>query len=108
MLDVLYADEARLVLMRLQDAPDECVKPARFGDLLIVWSPRRDDADVTFADRSLANAVVVNNLVGWLERNQCLMGMRYRCDAAHTEQGDEQPLDYRRIYFKLFQSRLRL
>ena len=108
MLDVLYADEARLVLMRLQDAPDECVKPARFGDLLIVWSPRRDDADVTFADRSLANAVVVNNLVGWLEQNQCLMGMRYRCDAAHTEQGDEQPLDYRRVYFKLFQSRLRL
>jgi len=84
------------------------VKPARFGDMVIVWSPNRDGGDVSFEDRSITNAVVVNNLTGWLANHRCLSGMSYRCDAASTEQGDEEPLDYRRVYFKLFQQRLRL
>ena len=84
------------------------MKPARFGDLVIVWSPNRDAEDVSFADRSIANAVVVNNILGWLERNRCLSNITYRCDSASTEQGEEQALDYRRVYFKLFQQRLRL
>ena len=32
---------------------------AKFGDLLVVWSPKRDDQDVTLSDRTLVRMNVV-------------------------------------------------
>jgi hypothetical protein len=107
-LDVVYPENAVIVISRLQDAPDECVQPAKFGDCMIIWSPLRDTTEVSLEDRTSTNAVVVNNLLKWLEQFRCIEGRFARFDAATTDQGEGAALDYQRIYHKLFQKRLNL
>lgn len=53
--------------------------------------------------RTTTTPIVVSQLVDWLDLNRALASFRYRTDAADTEQGDGQNLDYEFVYRKLFQ-----
>lgn len=102
--------QARIIIVRLQDEPDDNFQPPRFGDLVIIWNPKRDGGDATFEERSQANPIVVTvlswchpatvtklqvgNLLNFLEQKNVLEKFNYRRDADSTEQGSGQHLDY--------------
>ena len=74
----------------------------RFGDLVIVWNPRRDGGQ-EMADRTTANAVVVAQLLRWCDRHRATAGRSFRTDAAKTDQSEGASLNFDYVFRKLFQ-----
>lgn len=103
LLEIERPDETCVVVVRLHDDPAEYVQPIKFGDVLICWSPKRDDGSMTFADRATATPVVVANLAKWLDANRVTAQRTLRIDTADANQDDHAPLNYDRVYRKLFQ-----
>ena len=105
LIQALFAGKARVVLMRVQKQPGECVQPFTGGDVMIVWSPLRDSGNVSFEDRTLTSSVVVNRLLDWLKEDRHLMSSHVlTVDADTTEQGQDAALDYMRVYRRLFRA----
>lgn len=102
-LDIECSTHSVIAVFRLIDDPSEYTSPVKNGDVVIIWSPTRDEGNMTMDDRSLANPAVVNQFIQWGERQNVLAQRIYRCDAASTEQGENSPLDYDFAYRKLFQ-----
>lgn len=103
LLEIERPDETCVVVVRLHDDPAEYVQPIKFGDVIICWSPKRDDGSMTFADRATATPVVVANLAKWLDGNRVTAQRTLRIDTADANQDDHAPLNYDRVYRKLFQ-----
>jgi hypothetical protein len=104
LLEVEHPDESVVAVLRLHDYPSEYVQPLKFGDVLIVWCPRRDAGDMSMADRTTANAVTVAQLVNWCEKHRATQGRLFRTDAADTDQSENSNLSFDYVYRKLFQA----
>jgi len=79
------------------------VQPIKFGDAVVNWSPKRDLGSMSFADRATSNAVVVAHLTKWLDENRVTSQRTLRIDTANAAQSDDAPLNYERVYRKIFQ-----
>lgn len=103
LLEVERPDETCVVVVRLHDDPNEYVQPIKFGDVVICWSPKRDDGSMTFADRATATPVVVANLSTWLDNHRVTAQRTLRIETANANQDVHSPLNYDYVYRKLFQ-----
>uniref|UniRef100_A0A7S3JQN6 Uncharacterized protein n=1 Tax=Aureoumbra lagunensis TaxID=44058 RepID=A0A7S3JQN6_9STRA len=103
LLEIERSHETCVALVRLHDDPSEYVQPIKFGDAVINWAPKRDDGSMSFNDRATSNAVVVAGLSRWLDENRVTAQRTLRIDTANAAQSDDAPLNYERVYRKLFQ-----
>lgn len=101
-LQAKYNRCARIVLLRLQDKPDQVLEPPRFGDLVVSWSPNRDDGTSTLEDKMLLTPLVVQKLKRWLGESGILESYTRMRDSASTAQGQDCPLDYDTNQRRLF------
>ncbi len=105
LLEVEHPDQAAVALFRLHDYPGEFTTPLKFGDVLLAWSPLRDQpGGLTFADRATVNAATVGLLAQWLEQHRGAMGRMYRADCSSTDQSEESSVAFAYVHRKLFQT----
>jgi hypothetical protein len=97
-----HGTASRIVILRIQDAPEGLYQPPRFGDVIIVWSPCRDNGEMSFEDRSATSPIVVQKLLGWASTNRVLQSFMKLRDAATVNQGPSEPLDYGLVSRVLF------
>lgn len=102
LLEIEYPTQAVIAVFRLHDNPDEYTQPVKCGDVIIIWCPMRDGGNMDLQTRTCTTPVVVSNLLSWLERYHCTAQWLFRTDAAATDQGDGQQLDYDTVYRKMF------
>jgi hypothetical protein len=95
-------DSAAIALMRLHNLPEEYTSPLQHGDVAFVWSPRRDTADITFADRVTTSGPVVKRLEAWREKYQAAAKFTLRVECTNTDQAEGAPLNFDEVYRKLF------
>jgi len=94
---------AHIVVIRLQNLPEDLLCPPCFGDLCIIWSPQSGmKGAVPLSDRAQANPLVVAHLLQHLEGSGVLECYTKQRNANSTQQGEGEPLDYDSVSKLLF------
>lgn len=102
-LEDKYSDQPRIVILRIQEEPDEPYQPPKNGTFVIVWNPIEDSRFMSLQDRSLGVPYVLAALIDWLKSRKILdSGYFYLRDASNVEQGIEDALHYETVYRHLF------
>eukprot|EP00004_Rigifila_ramosa_P000689 TRINITY_DN10716_c0_g1_i1.p1 TRINITY_DN10716_c0_g1~~TRINITY_DN10716_c0_g1_i1.p1 ORF type:complete len:257 (+),score=84.40 TRINITY_DN10716_c0_g1_i1:94-771(+) len=97
-----FPTSARVILLRMQDLPEEVFQPARFGTLIIIWNPKNDEQFLTMSERAVGVPVVLGALLEWLKKNFVLDSYSYVRDARTISQGGDQHLDFDLVSRKMF------